>query len=317
MIGLRKIEIRSQDSLDSWELDDENTVLGMWQYIYNNRGMDKVFVPRSKALLFRPKPFKSSPEGRSILRSAYRSWFMLKNIEEVEAIAIEREMNGLPMLRLPNELLESTDTSDVAIVTEYMKLIRDVKFNEQGGVIIPSDPFVDQDGRYTQSPMVDFELVTSRGRRNVDTSRTTTEKKFDIARTILADFIMLGANRQGSFALSKDKSQTFYNALAGWAWQIAYPINRELIPLLWKLNNLDYQYMPRMVPDNTQSIDISQIASFIRDISLAGAPLFPDEKLESKLRDIANLPEKDYDEEFAQEQRELMAPIEPEEEEEV
>lgn len=61
-------------------------------------------IPMSKAMLFRTESVKDNPEGRSILRNAYRSWYFKRRIQEIEAIGIERDLAGLPVIHAPERL---------------------------------------------------------------------------------------------------------------------------------------------------------------------------------------------------------------------
>ena len=54
----------------------------------------QVVIPMEKCLLFRTQTHKNNPEGRSILRNAYRSWYFKKRIEEIEGVGIERDLAG-------------------------------------------------------------------------------------------------------------------------------------------------------------------------------------------------------------------------------
>lgn len=290
-VGIRKLANRAQETLHKWEIDEQGGVKGMYQM--PPYGGIVRYIPIEKAILFRPTPNKGSPEGKSSLRGAYRSWYFLKNLQEIEAIAIERELNGLPLVRLPNKIMKSKLPADMAIKAEYVKIMRDVKFNEQGGIIIPSDTFFGEDGKATNTRLVDFELIASKGSRAIDTNKIIARYQKDIARTILADFILLGSGDTGSWALSKDKSNLFVRALSGWTESIAETINRHLIPKLWKHNSFDAAYMPFLRPGRVVDADLLELGGFIRDIAGAGAMLFPDDDLENELRDAADLPEKD------------------------
>ena len=67
-------------------------------------GLGTYTIPMSKALLFRTKSRKNNPEGRSILRNAYRSWYFKRRIQEIEGIGIERDLAGLPVMHGPEGL---------------------------------------------------------------------------------------------------------------------------------------------------------------------------------------------------------------------
>lgn len=98
LIGWKKLPIRAQETLYQWEYDNEDNLLGMTQMPPPDFGT--FTIPMEKALLFRTKSRKNNPEGRSILRNAYRSWYFKRRIQEIEGIGIERDLAGLPVLYL-------------------------------------------------------------------------------------------------------------------------------------------------------------------------------------------------------------------------
>ena len=81
LIGWKKLPIRAQETLYQWEYDNEDNLLGMTQNPPPDYGM--FTIPMEKALLFRTKSRKNNPEGRSILRTAYRSWYFKRRIQEI------------------------------------------------------------------------------------------------------------------------------------------------------------------------------------------------------------------------------------------
>ena len=289
-IGIRKIADRSQETLNRWEMDpDDGSVLGMWQDPPNG-GMASMFIPIERALLFRPHMHKGSPEGRSALRGAYRPWFMAKNIQEIEAIAIERELNGLPVVYVPNETLNGGSAEAIAATAAYKKLVRDIKFNEQGGVVLPSNPYYDSDGKPSGQRQVELQLLNAGGSRDIDTNTVVRRYQGDIARTILADFIMLGQGDRGSFALSRSKVDLFARALEGWLSSIAAVCNRHLVPKLWQLNGFDSENMPYFVPGRVAPEDLKELGDYVDALTAAGIPLV-DPETEERLRHAGGLPE--------------------------
>jgi len=104
-IGWAKLPIRSQNSWNGWVYDenDPDNLIGMEQL--DSNAMNKVVViPYEKSLLFRTKSYRNSPEGVSLLRTAYRSWIFKKRIEEIEGIGIERDLAGLPVINVPEDI---------------------------------------------------------------------------------------------------------------------------------------------------------------------------------------------------------------------
>ena len=292
LIGIRKLADRSQETLDRWDVDENGNVNGLWQEPPNGGALR--YIPMERALLFRPTSFKDSPEGRSAIRGAYRSWFMLKNMQEIEAIAIERELNGLPVCYIPNDILNGKTPEAIAARAQYERLVRDIKFNEQGGVLLPSNPYYDADGKPLNIKQVELTLLNAEGRRAIDINSTIVRYQRDIARTVLADFIMLGQGDRGSFALSKNKTDLFVRALEGWLESVATVINRHLIPKIWTINALDPLWTPYVAPGRVAPEDLDELGNFVQRLAAAGFTLF-DEDTENRLRDAGGLPEKPID----------------------
>jgi hypothetical protein len=209
-------------------------------------------------------------------------------------VGIERELNGLPIVRIPSEYM-SADSSDAqkALYNQMKTIARDVKRNEQGYIILPSDRYADDDGKLTNNLMVEFDLIASKGTRDIDTGAVILRYEQAIARSVMADFVMLGANDRGSFALSKSKADLFLRALEGYADTIAAQLNRKLLPYLWDLNGMDKADMPKLVRGRVAPVDLEELGQYIQRLALSGVDLFPDENLDKHLRDVAGLPEGD------------------------
>ena len=290
-IGIRKLAIRSQDTMTRWQMQDDGGIAGMWQLPEYSGG--EVFLPIDRCLLFRTKVFKGNPEGKSILRQAYRAWYMLRTIQNAESIGIERELAGLPVAYIPAEKMKTTGTAqDTAFYAMVKKMVRDVKFNEQGGVVLPSNTWPDAEGTPTSQPLVKFDLLSSGGTRSIDTSTVIKRYQQDIARSVLADFMMLGSDGKGSYALSKNKTDLFLRSCETYVERIASVINRFLLPRIWDYNGFNRDLMPKYTPGAVAPTDLGELGSFIDSLSRAGMPLFPDENLESHLRGEAGLPDK-------------------------
>ena len=68
------------------------------------------FIPVEKLVHFRTSSLNDDPSGRSILRNAYTSYHFATHIEMIESIAAERELNGIPVGRVPAEYLAPNAT---------------------------------------------------------------------------------------------------------------------------------------------------------------------------------------------------------------
>src|SRR5262249_7537127 len=137
LIGWRKIPIRGQETLLRWVFDDRGGIQAMVQM--SPPDYQTVLLPVEKSLLFRTSTAKNNPEGRSLLRTAYRPWFIKKRLEEFESIGVERDLAGLPVAKVPAEYLNARPGSDQAKMVEAMrKMVRAVRRDENEGVVFPA-----------------------------------------------------------------------------------------------------------------------------------------------------------------------------------
>ena len=90
---------------------------------------------------------KNSPEGRSVLRNAYRSYYFIKRLKEIEAILVER-MPGFPVIYVPNSLLDKAaaaiptgsqpspqQAAAMQTLQNYKNIVTGVRINEQMGCL--------------------------------------------------------------------------------------------------------------------------------------------------------------------------------------
>src|SRR5258708_16264654 len=288
-IGWHRLPIRGQETILKWFFDNNGQVTGVTQQPWVGQLLD---IPAEKFLLFRPTAHKNNPEGRSVLRNAYRSYWFVKRLEELEAILFER-MAGFPGMSVPNSLLEAANggnTAAKASLDYYKNLVTNVRINEQMGALIPSDVYVDGEGKPTNVRMYNFELLTPQhGSRSVSANDTIERHKLDMLMTLLCDFIKLGHEVRGTNNLAVTRVDMFYAAIEGWLGAIADVLNRFAIPRVWKINALPPDTMPQYKPDMPDRIDLDGLGGFMANLAKAGMPLFPDDALSEYIRAAAGL----------------------------
>jgi hypothetical protein len=285
-VTLKKLAPRAQWTIESFDTTENGDILGVWQTATTRSG----YIPYNRLLHFRTASRQNDPAGLSVLRNAYLSWYFSRRIQEIEAIAIERELNGLPLVRIPSEYL-APDATDAqrALVTQISTIARDVKRNEQGFIVIPSDVYEDADGKMTTTRLVDFELIASQGTRDISTHEVIIRYQQDMARSALADFVMLGVNDRGSFALSKSKADLFLQALTGYVSAIATVLNKKLVPKLLQWNGIPLSEAPTITFGRVAPIDLTELGNFIQRVGGVGIDL-TDEDSQTFLREAAGIP---------------------------
>ena len=288
-MGVRKIAIRAPWTISRFDVDNQTgDVKGIYQdgSGYNNSN----YIPTRKSLYYRTTTINGDPAGRSILRNAYTSYEYVNNLQSIEAIAVERELAGIPVARIPAEYLSGDATAaQSGFVNNLQSILRDVKFNEQGYIILPSDTYPDKDGAPTNQKLVDVELMSSSGSRNIDIDPIVRRYQHDIARSVLSEFLMLGGGNTGSYALSKSKTDLFLRALESYIQAIVDVLNKQLVERLWELNGLNYDLMPTIVAGDVAPHDLREIAAFLRNLNGADINVSDHPEVIQDLMDIAEL----------------------------
>ncbi|MCU6783927.1 hypothetical protein OCV46_08225 [Anthropogastromicrobium aceti] len=279
LIGWAKLPIRAQETLYQWEYDENDNLTGMTQMPPPDYGL--LTIPLSKALLFRTKSRKDNPEGRSILRNAYRSWHFKRRIQEIEGIGIERDLAGLPVMYAPEGMDIWHDDDDTKkILVRLEEMVRGVRRDEMEGLVLPHG--------------FEMKLLSSGGTRQFDTNAIIDRYDTRIAMTVLADFIFLGHQQNGSWALSSDKTELFAMACGAYLDIIAETFNSQGIPSLIDINGDHFKGItgyPTLTHGDIEDADIQKVSTYIKDMVGIGV-LIPDDGLEDYIRQIGNLPER-------------------------
>lgn len=282
-ITWRKLAIRGQDTLDRWELDDNGGLVAFKQRaapVYK-----PVTIPIDKCLLYRARVEKGNPEGRSILRTAWIPYYYLKNMQQIEAIGVERDLAGMPLIKLPEgaDTTESTGTD----FDKARKLVRRMRRDEEDGVVVPYG--------------WEVELLSTGGSRQLDVDAIIRRYESRILMSSLSQFLMLGQDKVGSLALSSDQSDFFNMSVNATADIIAETFTKYAIPRLLKLNGMDPLGV-KMEHSLAGDTNLPELADFMQKV---GSMLTWTAADEAWLRGAARLPVLDPDE--IQAERDLQA----------
>lgn len=291
LIGWQKLPIRAQETLFRWEYDERDNLTGMTQLPPPNFVM--ATIPIEKALHFRTKSRKHNPEGRSIFRSAYRAWYFKRRIQEIEGMGIERDLAGLPVLT-PPEAIDIWNADDPDMVEQFHRaeaIVRNVRRDATEGIVKPFG--------WT------LELLSSGGRRQFDTNAIVERYDTRIAMSTMSDFLLLGHQQVGSFALSSDKTHLFSMALGAYLDIICEVFNNQALPRLIGMNAEHFRGItdyPKLCHGDVEAPNLSELSAYIKDLTGCGV-ILPDEPLEDHVRKLANLPERLEAQQFDQNAR--------------
>lgn len=219
----KKFAFRGQDTVYRWEIDDKKDkghILGFWQQSVNTYVPQ--MIPMEKCLHYRTSTERNNPEGMSILRPAYIPYFYSKNMQAIEAIGIERDLVGLPIITLP-----STASSDPASddYKEALQLVRRVRNDEQGGIVL-------REG-------YDFRLASADSSRLNNPGDVISRHEKRMLMASLAQFLALGMDQVGTFALSADQTDFFNMSVNTFADMVQDTFNKQAVKKLLILNGMD------------------------------------------------------------------------------
>lgn len=273
-VGWRRLPIRAQVSLHEWEFNDDGDVVAFIQSAEPDYKIRR--IPMSKGLLFRTRISRDNPEGRSLLRNAYRPWFFKKHFEEIEGIGIERELAGFPVLIAPDnvDLWNEEDSRMVTLKATAEALVASVRRDSEEGLLLPHG--------------WELKLLSSGSGRQINIGETIERYDNRIAITMLSDIILIGNNKTGSFALADTKQSMLAAALQAQLQNIADVFNSKAVPDLFSLNNfVGLTALPKIVPGQIQTPSLKELALVLRSM---GLNIAGDMELQNYLRHILGMP---------------------------
>lgn len=236
-----------------------------------------VSIQIEDVLHFRARPEINNPEGISLLRGAWIPYYYCKNLQAVEAIGYERDLNGLPVVTMPQGATVNEDdpNSDASQAAEK---VRNIRNDEQSGMVLPFG--------WT------LELLSGAGKGFADIGRTIERYESRIFMAMLSQFIMLGQGDTGSYSLSKDQTEIAEMIVNTTADIIAETFTKQEIPRVLRLNGYDPADIV-MEHSPAGETDVTAFADFLQKV---GDKLTWTPRDEMMLRQIAQLPEMTEDE---------------------
>lgn len=282
LIGIKKLPIRSQDSIDGWKWKNKGRDLaGLYQNVIvpgqpeDYSGWDFVasggeetvrkFIRREKFLLFRNNPLKDSPTGISPLNGCWQAWKYKKAYEESLAIAVAQDSNGFKVLYLPPQYMKADATEeDKAVFQEYQKILANMHQAKQSGLILPL--ITDNDG----NKMFEFDIKSVTGQKSYNTKEIIDHYNAEILTCLFADFLSLGNNGSGSFSLAESKVSIVEMAIESKLMEIRSQLNHDLIPQLFELNGWSTDVTPYLDFGSVAKESLDEVGKFLQRVASVG-----------------------------------------------
>jgi len=269
----RKFAPRHPSTIERFLFDEEGGLAGIRQVGFDPQGrFRQVDIPIEKLLVFIWRREFGNPYGVSVLRAAYKHWFLKDLAYKLQAIALERWAVGIPVGKVPAGTAEQDKQT-------FLQMLEAMRGHERAALVLPED--------------YNIELIGAEAGQRANQAFVEAIQHHDtmIVKSVLAQFLNLGTGDVGSWALSRDHSQLFLMGLNSVAQWFAEHINRYAIPQLCRLNfGEDFTDFPELTfTDLRLVLQREVLAEAIGKLVQTGI-LTPDRSLQDWVRDVFDLP---------------------------
>jgi phage gp29-like protein len=269
----RKFAPRHPQTIERFLFDETGGLAGVRQVGFDPQGrFRQVDIPIEKLLVFIWRRELGNPYGVSVLRAAYKHWFLKDLAYKLQAIALERWAVGIPVGKVPAGTSEQDKQT-------FLQMLEAMRGHERAAMVLPEDYSV--------------ELIGAEAGQRANQAFVEAIQHHDtmIVKAVLAQFLNLGMGDVGSWALSRDHSQLFLMGLNSVAQWFADHINRYAIPQLCRLNfGEDFTDFPELTfADLRLVLQREVLAEAVSKLVQTGI-LTPDRSLQEWVRDVFDLP---------------------------
>lgn len=220
-------------SIYEWRLNDRGELASIEQW-----GLlgEEVYIPANRLLVFVNEQEASNYRGVSILRAARKPWLLKERAEIVNNIALEKRAIGVDVGTLENTGEDSSDREDAEDVLMGLR-------SEERAYVLETQRF-----KYRVQGIEGNVL---------DPLPTIQYYDSMIATSIVAEFLAMGKDDTGSYAMHRDKSTFFLMLLDSVAGHVESVVNRQLIPMWVRYNFPNVEAMPMLQHGRMDRRDIS------------------------------------------------------------
>lgn len=236
-LWLKNLEPRGQETLYQWEFGEDDSI---GAFVQQDPNFGKLFtIPMEKCLHFTLHGRKGNPQGRSLLQTVWRSWRYLRNLEELEAIGVERDVGGMPVAELPEGVITDADR------TALKNALKGLKVDEEEYLIVPHGLKITPYGG---------------GNKMYNVAEVIQRKKQEILMRRFAQFLMLGMDKVGTQALVAGSQDFFSLGLIAIQQELLEVWNERLIPYLFKFNRFSgMTALPQLTWADPGKVDVTAL----------------------------------------------------------
>lgn len=297
-IGLLDVEARPCSTIERWDLDGGASVQGVIQYVM---GRTEVYLPRGKALYLVDDVLEDRPQGTGLLRHLARAAKRLRAYEELEELAFETDLRGIPIGRAPLRELRDKVTAGTLSLDGVRKaraavdsFVKNKLLNKSKGAVFDSETYnaVNADGATSPSSTYkwDVSLLNGDSKGQAEAASAIQRVNREMAQLLGIEHLMLGSDGSGSLALVGGKLSSTFLLVSSTLGEIAEAVDRDLIGVVCSLNGIPKELWPKAQPQEIDINDVEAVARVLADLASAGAPLVPEDPAVDAVRGRVGLP---------------------------
>lgn len=261
LFGIAKLSPRWQNSITKWDIDNTGNIENIYQNS-DDFGV-QIKIPYKKVLHFVMNGYNGNPEGESVLRGTFSSYYNKKNIERIQRETFERGFTGFLDIQVPPRYMSRKyGTPETAEAMRRLEaFLKNVKQGKEAGLIRPF------------SKDFNIELIQGKTGTGLDPDTMIDRYNTEIVLCLLSDSFM-GKNKVYQGSSGEQTKTKIYKSFIGIILdEIKEQINKKLIPLIFEVNNLDAEYMPYLDYGNLDDLDLQAVSWFIQSVAKNSGPL--------------------------------------------
>ena len=270
LLVLERLGFRYQTSVKEFVSEDGDFLSGVRQIISFTPQEEIAFIPVDNLVYYAPFAIGSSWEGQSVLRGAYKHWFIKSKLYLIDAISARRF--GVPIL--VGRYADHTSETNRKAFAEQLALLQSHK---AGYLLVPREDYE-----------VEFLALSEQARPNLKPQIDHHNEQ--IVGAMAAQVLSLGSQRSASRALGQTLSALFFNVLKSYADHIRDVLQLRVVGPLVAANfprtraQLTYSHL-----DNS---DFSRLVEAMSQLADKGL-LTPGADTEENLRGRLELPQEE------------------------
>jgi len=285
--GIADLGFRHQRSILEWNLRMNGSIDNIRQCVPSGDLMVDVHIDGQNLLVFSIEKEGDNYQGISMLRPCYGNWFRKNIYRKLQAIGIERASKGVPIGKIPAEMLTRPDYDEQR--KSFQDVIDALASHQTNGIVMGAG-FELEELKLSHDPVKVQKVIKS--------------ENIEMTKAFLANFMEMGIDESGgSYSLGSDLSDIFLSGLTSHAKIIEERLDIDLIQKLVDAKFGPREFYPKIKATGINDKAGKEIAEIIKIYIDAGV-IERSDRLEAHVSALHKLPPPDRENEDETEEEE-------------